>query len=174
KAKAASRRAYYEETHSLLAECWAEFQALDQIMDEKFDRQTPGLGLLKKALDDVRTMIDKTVKEKRILEPDPVEASAEGGDANAADGDGNAVPGGALSSGPVRTRQEALQKLNEVADYFRRTEPHSPVSYLVQRAIKWGNMPLESWLEEVIKDGGVLTNLRETLGLQNGEGGGGY
>jgi hypothetical protein len=31
-------------------------------------------------------------------------------------------------------------------------------------------MPLESWLEEVIKDGGVLTNLRETLGLQNGDG----
>ena len=46
-----------------------------------------------------------------------------------------------------------------------KSEPHSPVSYLVQRAVKWGNMPLDSWLQEVIKDEIVLANLRETLGV---------
>lgn len=175
KTKTATRRAYYEEINSLLNECWTEFQALDRVMDEKFDRQTPGLGLLKKALEDLRSLVDKLVKEKRILEPDPVEATADGkGGEVGADGSiTGGSTGGGSSTGPVRSRQEALNKLNEVADYFRRAEPHSPVSYLVQRAVKWGNMPLESWLEEVIKDGGVLTNLRETLGLQNGDGSGG-
>jgi type VI secretion system protein ImpA len=55
--------------------------------------------------------------------------------------------------------------LAEVADFFRQTEPHSPVSYLVQRAVKWGNMPLESWLQEVVKDESVLSQIRETLGF---------
>ena len=41
-----------------------------------------------------------------------------------------------------------------------------PVSYLVQRAVSWGHMPLDTWLAEVIKDGGVLDNLRETLGIK--------
>lgn len=173
KAKATTRRAFYEELNALLNECWTAYLALDQIMDEKYARQTPGLGELKKSLDEIRSLIDKVVKEKRLLEPDPVEASAAGDEANAADGAGEFASGGALSSGPVRTRQEALKRLGEVAEYFRKTEPHSPVAYLVQRAIKWGNMPLESWLEEVIKDGGVLTTLRETLGLQNGDEGGG-
>lgn len=159
-------RAFYEKTWSVLDECWAEFQALDKVMDEKYDRQTPGLGSLKKSLDEIRTLVEKLLKEKRILEPDPV-AEAEGAEGEAGAGDGAT----GIGTGPVRTRQEALRRLAEVSDYFRRTEPHSPVAYLVQRAIKWGQMPLETWLQDVIKDDTVLGQLRETLGLNTSDGG---
>lgn len=160
KAKNATRRAYYEETFTLINECWSEYQTLDRVMDEKFGRQTPGLGVLRKTLDAIRTLIEKVVKEKRILEPDPT-----------LDGEGSAVEGrtdgegGMGVGGPLHSRAEALKRLAEVAQYFQRTEPHSPVAYLVQRAIKWGQMPLEVWLEDVIKDGTVLGHLKETLGL---------
>jgi hypothetical protein len=40
-----------------------------------------------------------------------------------------------------QSRADALRRLAAVAAYFRRTEPHSPVSYLVQRAVRWGEMP---------------------------------
>jgi hypothetical protein len=40
----------------------------------------------------------------------------------------------------------------------------------VQRAVKWGNMPLDNWLQEVIKDENVLGQLRETLGFGGYEG----
>ncbi len=73
--------------------------------------------------------------------------------------------GVATAAGAVRSRQDALKRLSDVAEFFRKTEPHSPVSYLVQRAVKWGNMPLDNWLQEVIKDETVLGNLRETLGF---------
>jgi type VI secretion system protein ImpA len=157
KARNGTRRAFYEETSLTLRECWDEFQALDRVMDEKFGRVTPGLGELKKSLDAVRDWIDKTVKEKRLEEPDA---------SDLLEGGGEAGEGGAASGGSIRARQDALRRLAEVADYFRRTEPHSPVSYLVQRAIAWGNMPLETWLKDVIKDSGLLENLRETLGLK--------
>src|SRR5678815_4096557 len=70
KAKQGTRRAFYEEVHATLNECWEELQALDREMDEKFGRETPGLGDLTKSLDEVRTQLEKLVKEKRILEPD--------------------------------------------------------------------------------------------------------
>ena len=159
KAKDNTRRVFYEETFALLNECWTEFQALDKVMDEKYARQTPGLGNLKRTLDSVRTLVEKLVKEKRILEPDPV-LDRESGSA-AADGEGGP------SGGPLRGRADALRQLAEVAQYFQRTEPHSPVAYLVQRAVKWGHMPLELWLEEVIKDGAVLGHVKETLGIGN-------
>ena len=57
-------------------------------------------------------------------------------------------------------------RLTEVANFFRQTEPHSPVSYLVERAIKWSQMPLDAWLASVIKDGTVLDALRDTLGIE--------
>ena len=69
-------------------------------------------------------------------------------------------------SGPIRGRGEALARLGEVAEFFRQTEPHSPVSYLVQRAITWGQMPLDTWLAEVIKDTTVLGGIKETLGIR--------
>jgi type VI secretion system protein ImpA len=167
RAKNATRRAFYEATFTLLNECWDEFKTLDQVMDEKFGRQTPGLGTTKKTLEAVRGLVEKVVKEKRILEPDLVE----GGDAGAEAGeDGAAGTGG--GTGPLRGRAEALRQLAEVAQYFQRTEPHSPVAYLVQRAIKWGQMPLELWLEDVIKDNAVLGHLRETLGLDTPMGAG--
>jgi len=46
------------------------------------------------------------------------------------------------------------------------------VSYLVQRAVQWGHMPLENWLRDVIKDETVLANLRDTLGLKEASPGG--
>ncbi len=160
KAKDATRRAFYEETFAVFNECWDQFQALDKVADEKFGQQTPGLGVLKKSLDAIRTLVERLVKEKRILEPDPVlDGSAVSGAQS--DGEGSLADAG----GPLRGRAEALRQLAEVAQYFQRTEPHSPVAYLVQRAIKWGQMPLEIWLEDVIKDGAVLGHLKETLGI---------
>jgi type VI secretion system protein ImpA len=170
KAKNATKRAFYEETWTLLSECVTEFENLDRVMDERFQRETPGMGSLKKALADIQSALEKVVKEKRILEPDPV-SDGDLANAGGAGGNGNepnivvSEGGMGISSGPIRSRTEALKRLSEVADYFRRTEPHSPVSYLVQRAIKWGDMPLESWLGDVIKSPEVLDQLRDILGI---------
>jgi type VI secretion system protein ImpA len=166
-AKFATSRKFYEEVFRTLNECWTEFQSLDRVMDEKFVRETPGLGALKKSLEGIRDTVEKIVKEKRELEPDPISPGEAGEEGLSEAGTGGAS---GMSSGPVRSRQEALNRLSEVAEYFRRSEPHSPVAYLVQRAIDWGHMPLDLWLENVIKDPGVLASLRDTLGLRSSEG----
>lgn len=171
KAKAQSPRAFYEQLFETVGECWAEYQALDRVMDEKFGRQTPGLGHLQKGLVDVKATLEKIVKEKRILEPDPVEAGPEGAEAAAGGVEGAAVGGvmvmGAV--GPIRSRQDAVQRLQEVAEFFRKTEPHSPVPYLVDRAVGWTQMTLESLLEELVKDSGVMERVRDTLGIRPAE-----
>ena len=167
KAKGSTPKSFYEDAAKALALSWDEFQGLDRAMDERFGRQTPGLAELKKAIEEVRRVVDGILKAKRALEPDAPAA----GPAPAEEGATGAFapgPGLAGPSGPVRSRGEALARLGEVAEFFRRTEPHSPVSYLVQRAITWGQMPLESWLADVIKDAAVLDGIRETLGIRSG------
>jgi type VI secretion system protein ImpA len=165
KAKAASRRAFYEELNASVEECWTEFNELNRVIEEKYDRnQAPGLGNLKKVLDEIQTQVKKLLEEKRAEEPDAVEESPDAAQDAGQDGEtaGIAV---AATGGAIRTRQDALKRLGELAEYFRKNEPQSPVSYLVQRAVKWGNMPLESWLQDVIKDETVLFQLRQTLGF---------
>jgi type VI secretion system protein ImpA len=169
KAKAATRRAFCEEANYVLEECAEAFRELNRVIEEKYDRnQMPGLRNLQKSLDDVHTQVKKLLEEKRLEEPDPsdYEEAGEGG----TDGVGAGVSGNGSYGGSVTGRQDALRKLSEIAAFFQKTEPHSPVAYLVQRAVRWGNMPLDSWLRDVIKDENVLFTLRETLGLEIGAG----
>lgn len=166
KARAASRRAFYEELFFTLEECAAEFKEFNRVIEEKFDRnQVPGTSNLKKTLDDIQTQVKKLLEEKRAQEPDADDAET----AEVAEGEAGAAVGGvktvAASAGAIQNRQDALKRLAELADFFRKTEPHSPISYLVQRAVKWGEMPLETWLQDVIKDEAVLFQLRQTLGF---------
>jgi len=63
----------------------------------------------------------------------------------------------------LRAREQAIVQLRQVATYFRTYEPHSPVAPLVERAARWGEMNLESWLTEVVSDETVLTTLKTLL-----------
>ena len=47
--------------------------------------------------------------------------------------------------------------LQEIAEYFRRTEPHSPLAYALEQAVRWGRTPLPKLLEELIPDPGEGT-----------------
>jgi type VI secretion system protein ImpA len=66
--------------------------------------------------------------------------------------------------GPLRERAQALAQLRQVAEFFRRSEPHSPVAYLADKAAQWGEMPLHAWLRAVVKDPAALAGLEELLG----------
>jgi len=163
-----TRRAFYEELNFLIDECWAAYADINRVIEEKFDRnQAPGMNNLKKALDDIHSQIKKFLEEKRAEEPD--EAAEEGAEGDGGDGgDGTTtvkVAGVATASGAIQNRQDALKRLADIATFFQKTEPHSPISYLVQRAVKWGNMPLENWLQDVIKDETVIYQIRQTLGF---------
>ncbi len=167
KAKAASRRAFYEQLSFTLEECVVQFKELNRVIEEKFDRnQVPGTSNLKKALEDIQAQVKKLLEEKRAEEPDAADDTAEVTENETETG---ATSGGvktvATAAGAIQNRQDALKRLADLAEFFRKTEPHSPISYLVQRAVKWGEMPLETWLQDVIKDEAVLFQLRQTLGF---------
>jgi len=176
-AKTATRREFYENLSFIVDECQVEFKELNRIAEEKFDRnQVPGTTNLKKTLDDIHAQVKKLLEEKRAEEPDAADETAITGavEGEAGTNGGTAVIGGArmmTTAGAIQNRSDALKRLADLADFFRKTEPHSPISYLVQRAVKWGEMPLESWLQDVIKDETVLFQLRQTLGFNTGANG---
>lgn len=167
KAVAALPRSHWEELFEALAEAGGELTQLDAAVGERFGREAPSLVKLKDATEEVRALLESIVKRKREAEPDatrPGSPVPEGERVPYRDGPVDPQGGGML-----RDRAAALRQLAEVAAFFRRTEPHSPVAYLVQRAVQWGHMPLEDWLKEVINDVTVLARVRETLGLKDAE-----
>jgi type VI secretion system protein ImpA len=76
---------------------------------------------------------------------------------------------GAASGGPLQNRAQALAQLRAVAEYFRRTEPHSPVAYLAEKAAHWGEQPLHVWLRALVKDDASFAHIEELLGVEAGK-----
>lgn len=72
----------------------------------------------------------------------------------------------ASADGVIVSRADAYRRLTEAADYLLHTEPHSPVPYLVKRAIVWGNMSLAELLQEFIGNADDLVAVHRLLGMR--------
>lgn len=66
----------------------------------------------------------------------------------------------------ITSRQQAFADLLKLADYFRQHEPNSPVSYLLEQAVRWGNMPLPQLLAELINDQQSLQQSYQLIGVK--------
>ncbi len=69
----------------------------------------------------------------------------------------------------VYDREEAFRALLRVADYFRRTEPHSPVSYALEQAVRWGRMSLPELMKDLVEDSSVLREVFRRAGIKEEE-----
>ncbi len=169
--------AYCQTLFEDLHETWREYEQLDHVVDDRFGREAPGLTGIKQAIADCLTLVADIRKKKGGLDPEPeserisltAEASADIVMQEVSEPVIYSPRRPVVASLELQSRADALRQLAAVADYFRRTEPHSPVSYLIQRAVRWGEMPLEAWLQNVIHDESVLDQLRETLGLKDSD-----
>src|SRR3546814_14980170 len=76
------------------------------------------------------------------------EALGEGGEG----GDGASAGAFNLGGGDAANKAAAIRALGEIAAWFKRVEPHSPVSFLLERAVLWSDTPLDQSLAEVGPD----------------------
>ncbi|CAE6945204.1 hypothetical protein ACOMICROBIO_FLGHMIGD_04302 [Vibrio sp. B1FLJ16] len=65
----------------------------------------------------------------------------------------------------MQSREQAIQQLQFVADFFRESEPHSPVSYSIEQIIRWCGMPLPELLAELISDGDAKRSYFRLVGI---------
>lgn len=171
KAKNLTNRAFVESLNLTINECYTELNELDRVNEEKFDRnQVPAVNDLKKSLSDITNVITPLLEEKRIEEPDPEDFAEEIVEETGEDGETVVVKKGPqVATGAIQNRADALKRLADIADYFRKNEPNSPVSSLIQRAVKWGNMPFDVLVQDMIKDETVLSQIRQTLGFNTSD-----
>jgi type VI secretion system protein ImpA len=79
---------------------------------------------------------------------------------------GLGVAGFTPASGHAASREDALRALSEIANFFRRTEPHSPLSYTLDEAVRRGRMTWPELLAEVVADMDARNSILTTLGIR--------
>lgn len=149
--------------------------ALEQALSAVLARNDqPGFGKVRTILSEVRDKVGRQLGHRGIeLETPPQDALAQEAEEmndSAPAEDTSPPPTGATAAiGPIASRADAYRLLGEAADFLARTEPHSPVPYLVRRAIRWGTMPLGDLLAELLEDGHDRTRIQDLLGMGTGE-----
>ena len=140
--------------------CIAALDELERVVDERLGADGPSFSVARAVLADV----------KDFATPATATAVAPRQGQELAPPVGTAVVRSAapllLAEGPLQHRDQALAQLRQVAEFFRRTEPHSPVAYLAEKAARWGEQPLHAWLRSVIKDDASLARLEDLLGIE--------
>jgi type VI secretion system protein ImpA len=149
---------FYVDLVDDLNQCEQEFNALNQLLEERCNSQAPPSSNIRSALTACRDTIMTIARHKL---PVATEETAANGEAGAADGQAGGAP-----AGTVRGRDEALQQLLKVADFFRRTEPHTPLSYALEQAVRWGRMSLPELLTDLIEDPSARQALFHRVGIK--------
>jgi type VI secretion system protein ImpA len=148
------------------ATAWA---ALDAAVTARFGGDAPSTRRVAEAL---AAIIDISVRIAGA--PAAPEAAAEEGEAVAEGSDGAvaAVGGVAVAAGGprvLRTREDAIRALEEIATFFRKTEPHSPLAFTLDDAVRRARMPLIDLLAEVLPDANQRKLMLTSLGIRVAE-----
>lgn len=145
-----------------VTDAMAALADLDRIMTDKCGSYAPSVGRIRDFLEEFRTTILRLGRNVMPAETSSNTAGeatidfgapAEGGSAPSGQGGGGSF---SLSSGnAAENREAALKALQQIADFFRRTEPHSLLSYTLEDAVRRARMSLPELMAELITDESV-------------------
>ena len=146
--------------------CAEALVQFENAADARLGRDSPGFA---SARDAVQTMVH-LMPAAAGLTPRLEEAPASGEPAAMpATGPSATSPAPSGPPGAINTRTQGIAQLRAVAEFFRRTEPHSPVSYFADKAANAGEQDLHAWLRTVIKDPVSMAHVEELLGVPRAE-----
>ncbi len=156
--------AFFAQSAAAASDAREALQRLEKSVDARFGHEGPAFGVARTAIDAAIDLLSRYARDAGV-HPDQGAAPPHDDTAPAPSARAKTAVETASGSGPIATRAQALAQLKAVADFFRRTEPHSPVAYLADKAARWGEMSLHEWLRTVVKDDGALSHVEELLGV---------
>lgn len=153
KAAAKTSAAFYQTLLENTEATKAAFNTLFATLEQHCGEAVPNGSFVRSALNNAQTAIKAIAKDKLAPAPDDVIDTPTAEVADSSDALFNlptASMAGALAGNTLQQRAEAFATLRTIADFFRKTEPHSPISYAIERILKWGDMQLPELLKELI------------------------
>ncbi len=151
-------------------------------MGEIYEAVTGAMGAVK-GIDDALTRqvgssqavafdpLEATLKEiQKALAPHaaPAESGDPGGESRFSGGDELVSADGPAISGSIRSRQDVVRVIDQICDFYRRTEPSSPVPLILQRARRLVDMDFVQLLADLAPDSlgqiSMITGIRPDSG----------
>lgn len=160
--------AFFGETQSAIVEALAALADMSAAFDAVAGVDAPPVSALRELLEEISRSITHFAADKLAVanysatSDDPVPADE--GEAAAAAGETTTVV--VRKTEGYQSREEALAELSRIAAYFRKTEPHSPMSYTLDDAVRRARMSLPELLLELVEDPSHLQRILLAAGIK--------
>ena len=141
---------YFRDLVDDLDQAVTDFRSLNDTLRKHCGHDAPPFSLILETLEEILRTVRFLAKDKLAASEEETTAMAETPSASAAAPSATATV--SASSGAIGSREDALRRLEEVARFFRATEPHTPLVSGIERLVRWGRMPLHELILELVPD----------------------
>jgi len=142
----------------------AELALLGTALQERAGRDAPSTSDITKVLSSIRDAVATFAADLVARALAAAAQRAESG--QAADGASPASGGGGGTGGPLRSREDALRALQQIAEYFRKYEPHSPMATSLDEMVRRAKMPFAELLAELLPDTSAWRSVLTSAGIK--------
>lgn len=146
-----------QERYKQVLRCREILGKLVEQLSAKLKDLAPSMGQLRGILDQCEGILRQMIAKKSpVVEVIPTNASGDN-------------PDGKQDQSLAGSRDQAYQMMARAADILASIEPHSPVPYLVRRAVQLGGLPFPELIQAFVREQAVLDTMFRELGIPKKE-----
>lgn len=148
--------AHWSAQRQSIAEALAAWKDMERAFDEKAGAASPAANRVRELLE----FVVETCQRFAPADAAPEEAAAA---APAADG---GSPTSAPTPAGISGREQALRQLTEIAAWFKRNEPGSPIGFTLDEAVRRARMGWPDLVAELVADETARHSLLTSVGIK--------
>lgn len=159
-------QAFQSKTYTSFSVLLSEWQQLKSVLDALLGLDAPSFAQIDSQLENIDLTLKKLYKTHVLthsLDTPSINTPSHSPEVKHKNEQIQFQP---LTHSHLENREQAILVLKDIMNYFQKNEPHSPVSYMLQKTIRWSDLPLHEWLAQVIKNDQPLESIQELLGVQ--------
>jgi type VI secretion system protein ImpA len=150
--------AHWSAQGDVIAEALASWKRMESAFDEKAGQASPAANRVRELLE----FVSETCR--RFAPPDPAEPDGASMTTNETAGDGAAF---AATAGAISGREQALRQLTEIATWFKRNEPSSPIGFTLDEAVRRARLSWPELVAELVSDETARQSLLTSAGIKS-------
>jgi len=148
-----------------MEEGWRELESLTRILSQKMATPSrnyaPGFVGIREAIGDCRVLSQQILQKKGGGKKPAAPTAGTAPEPESMQAPGTAAPP------RMETRAELYARVAEAAAKLQQIEPHSPIPYLLNRAVELGSMPFPDLMKSLILNADVLKLMNRELGIKD-------
>jgi type VI secretion system protein ImpA len=149
--------AHWSVQRDVIAKALASWKGMEGVFDEKAGQASPAANRVRELLE----FVSETCR--RFAPLDPTEGDGASMATNETAGDGATV---VATPGAISGREQALRQLTEIAAWFKRNEPSSPIGFTLDEAVRRARLGWPDLVAELVSDQTALHSLLTSVGIK--------